>query len=187
MIIQNRTILKSIPFEDYLKMPGVSYSDIKNAGKEFKQPTGKMQLGTNVHNYLLTPHEYNHADVAIVRPIALALKKQLGDLLPYLWPELVVTCNFIHNGFNMLYRGRIDLGIPGRLVIDIKVTEMPIRKGIEYFGYDKQQSGYGMGIDAKVALIIAIHPISFRIDIVNIPINSEWWENQVIQKGEPVL
>lgn len=179
--------MKNIPFDDYLKIPGTSYSDIKNEGKEFKAPSQKMQLGTNVHNYLLTPQEYMQEDARIVKPIALALKNQLGDLLPYLWPELVVTCNFVQSGFNMLYRGRIDLGIPDRLVIDIKVTEMPIRKGIEYFGYDRQQSGYAIGIGAKVALIVAINPKTLRIEIVNIPIKSDWWENQIIQKGEPIL
>lgn len=187
MQIQNRKILKSIPFDEYLKMPGTSYSDIKNAGKEFSNPTGKMQLGTDVHTYLLTPEEYTHENVRIVKPIAIALKNKLGDLLPYLWPEMVVTCNFIYDGFCMPYRGRIDLGIPGRLVIDIKVTEMPIRKGIEYFGYDKQQSGYALGIDAKIALIVAIHPVKLTIEIAIIEIQKQWWQDQVIQKGEPML
>lgn len=176
---------RSCPFEEYLTLPGKSYSDIKNDGKPFTGPTRKMSLGTKVHQYLLTPEEYNHEDKAIVKPLAIALKNKLGVLIQFLQAEQAIQADFVHEGLVLKYRGRIDLGIRGRLIVDIKVSEMPLQKAIDYFGYNYQLSGYALGYEARAALIIAIHPVTKAISMANIPVSAGWWEMQVVKYGSP--
>lgn len=187
MQVQNLKLLKTYPFEDYLKLPGYSYSGLRNEGKSFGPPTAKMQLGTHVHNYLMTPREYEFDDLHIVKPLAAALKAKLGPLLKYMEPELAVTADFVHEGFSMPYKGRIDLPIVNRIVVDVKVSEMPIQKGIEFFGYDFQLTGYAVAIGAPVALILSVHPAKPNdVKVTNIPIRKEWWQYQIKRYGTPI-
>ena len=184
--MKNRQILKTCPFEDYLKLPGWSHSGIKNEGRTIV-PTKKMRLGTLVHQYVNEPDIYNGESSDIVVPVGNLIKREVGPLFHYLTPEFVVLADFIHNGFLLKYKGRIDLGIVDRIVIDIKVTEQPIEKGMEYFHYENPMSGYAAGIGAKAALIVAAHPKQKKVELKNVPITQSWWEYQITQKGEPIL
>jgi hypothetical protein len=132
MTVSGLKLLKDLSFEEYLALPGFSYSFLKNEGKPI-QTTDKMRLGTCVHSYLLTPADYKHENARIVRPVAAKLKQTLGVLIKYLIPELGITANFCHEGFTMPYKGRLDLCIPGRLVVDIKISTEDVRKTIEFF------------------------------------------------------
>lgn len=183
MIVQNRKIL-TCPFDEYLELPGWSHSKIRNDGKPFKPPTRKMEIGTKVHNYLLEPHLYNHDDEEIVKPIAAKIRQTIGALWKYLQPELAVCAEFVYNGFILQYHGRGDLVIPKRLVIDIKITEQPISKGIQHFGYDNAISGYCAGFEAPVGLIVQGNPKTKEVFIYNVPLTFDWWEEQIITKGE---
>lgn len=188
MQVQNQKILKTCPFEDYLQIPAWSYSGIKFNGVEKFEPSAKMQLGTHVHNYILTPKEYKYNDIDIVRPIAVKLKQTIGEvLLSHCEPELAVTADFIHESFCLKYKGRLDLSIPGRLVIDLKITEMDIRRGIEFFGYNHQQSGYAAAIGAHNAFIVSIHPKKLTTQIYSVPLRYDFWDHHIKQKGEPIL
>lgn len=195
MTVHNVTLLPDVPFDDYLKMPGWSYSGIKGAKIE---PTPKMGLGTACHNYLLTPSEYNH-DHNLVPALAFELKKMLGPLLPFCWPELAVTAEFVHDGMVMPYKGRIDLPVvldgqvsnPLNLVIDIKVTEMDTRKGIDFFGYHHQVNGYALAIGASRMVIVSVNPKKLKkreIATQVIPIQREtrFWEQAVLKLGKPI-
>jgi hypothetical protein len=189
MKVLNRQILTTCPFDNYLELPGWSHSKIRNDGQPFLSPTKRMQMGTKVHNYLLEPHLYDHDDEAIVKPLAREIRRVLGPLWKYLQPELAVTATFVHNGFAMQYHGRGDLVIPNRLVIDIKITEQPISKGIEHFGYDNAISGYCLGFNARAGLIITANPSPKKLGevfVYNVPLSADWWEYQIIQKGEPI-
>lgn len=183
--VQNLRTIRTYPFDDYLKLPGLSYSGIKNIGKKPFKETEKMRLGTQVHNYLLEPHKYDHANSSIVKPIAAAIKPYISPFLTYLEPELTVTCNFIHNGFILPYKGRIDLAIPNFLVIDLKVTE-DILHGIEYFNYPNQLTGYATAINAKMAIIIAIHPKTKKVNVIRVGFNTGWWADRVIEYGTKI-
>lgn len=184
MQVQNQQFWKDIPFDKYLSMPGLSYSGIKNEDTEFFKPSTKMQLGTSVHDYLLTPAKYNHDNNRLVKPIVSTLTGILKPVLTYLQPELAITADFCQEGFIMPYKGRIDLCIPGKLVIDIKVTELDINKTRTFFGYDNQLSGYALGIGAAKAFIISIHPKTLQTQITNIPITPFWWEQEVKKRGK---
>jgi hypothetical protein len=56
MQVTNVRALRDLPFEDYLAMPGQSFSGFKTTKIV---PTEKMNIGTLVHSALLTPKEYN--------------------------------------------------------------------------------------------------------------------------------
>lgn len=179
MNVYGLQIHRDIPFDDYLKLPGISYSTIKHNGKTI-EATPKMRLGTKVHNYLLTPAEYDHSDADIVKPLARELQNVLGDLLRFLLPELAVTAMFEADGRKMPYKGRIDLCVPGRIVIDIKVTE---KLDIAYFGYDCQLTGYARALRAPIAVIVAIHPKTKKTTVVRIDMRDDWWDYQIYNLG----
>jgi hypothetical protein len=175
-----------IPFADYLALPGWSFSGIKGAKIE---PTPKMQLGTKVHAYLLTSQEYEH-DSDLVRPLAVALKGVLSPLLKYCTPELAVTADFVHEGMVLHYKGRIDLPIIHKshlsMVIDIKCTEMDIRKSIDFFHYDHQVNGYMLAIGALKGVIFSVNPKTKKTQVQSIRKDTAFWERAVLRYGKPI-
>lgn len=185
--VQNLKLLPNIPFEEYLALPGHSHSSIRSNGKEIKPATPKMLLGKDVDAYLTDPLSYEYDNVEIVRPIANEVIKVLGKARQYLKPQLAFTCDFVFSGFRLPYKGRADLAIIRHIVIDVKVSEMPLKRFIEYFRADNQVSGYALAIGAKAALIIQAHPKTYATSVYNVPIVLDWWEQQIIQKGEPII
>lgn len=191
--VRNRQVYRGITFDEYQALPGWSHSAIRQDGRvDIKPPTGKMLLGSAVHQYLLEPEKYNHENINIVKPVAAKLKQVLGPLLKYCEPELSVTADFVVNGLVMGYRGRIDLGILKRLVVDIKVSPVPLKISKERYDYDSQQSGYALAIEAGAAIILRIDPNSCQpgkvpiIETYNVPISADWWKWQTVQKGKPL-
>lgn len=188
MIVQNRQILHDVPFEQYLLLPGWSHSKIKSDGRTWAPPTDKMLLGTAVHQYLLEPEKYNHTNIVIVKPAAIALKNVVGVLWEYAETELVVTADFIHNGFLLNYVGRVDLGVKKKLLIDFKVSEVPLAVSIKRFGYDDQLNGYGEAYDVPHRFIIRINPKrpSDKPEIHKVPLDLKFWEYHIASKGVPL-
>src|SRR5687767_5413396 len=118
MQVLNRRLRKICRFDEYLQLPGYSYSAIRSQGKAFTAPTVKMELGTKVHTYLLTPSEYKYGeDHELVRVLAVALKNKICSLIDFLLPECAVQADFIEEDLMMPWKGRPDLCIPDRLVI----------------------------------------------------------------------
>lgn len=187
MIATEVQFYENISFEDYLKLPGISFSGIKALERGTPAPSPKIKLGTDVHTYLLTPELYKHDNIRIIKPLALELKNTLGSLFKHLKKELSVTANFCHEGFKLAYKGRLDLCIPNRLVIDIKVTEEDIQKTIDYFGYTHQQSGYATGINARTILILAINPKTLKTRMVSLGLYQEWWNTQIVKRGDVII
>lgn len=171
-------------FGDYLKLPGLSHSTIK--GMQRKKPllvTEKMQLGTLVHQYLLEPHLYDHLNVD-VKSIAMKLKERIGPLIEYMQPELSVTCDMHFEGYTMQFKGRVDLGIVNRLVIDCKVINgYSVWDTLDYMGYNNQLSGYSMGIDAKDRLICAYSTKTKKTELITVPFTDMWWKEQIKMLG----
>lgn len=179
-----------IPFEDYLKLPGWSFSGIKSRGTKI-EPTPKMQLGTKVHAYLLSAHEYEHGeDSDLVRPLAIALKGVLGPVLRYCTPELAVTADFVYEGIVLHWKGRIDLPVVSKphlsLVIDIKVTELDLRWGIDFFGYHNQVSGYALAIGAQKAVIVSVNRKTKATQVIPVKVEDAFWRQAVLRYGKPI-
>lgn len=170
-------------FADYLKMPGTSFSSLKD---EVITPTAGMQLGTRVHNYLNEPDKYDWQQPEMVLPIAKVLRTYIGEAFEYLEKEVAFTADFTHNGMVLHYKGRADMLKVGRLIIDIKVLAGGVAPAIDRFGYDKQISGYCYGTGAPLGLIIAYNKLSKKVEVKAIKPNAEFWEYQIVSRGEPI-
>lgn len=185
MIISNVVTYKNLPAEEYFRLPGVSYSSIKWEGAPPMEENEGMKLGTLVHTYLLEPAKYTHERSELVKPLAATLKNAVGPLFKTLVPEMAVTADFEYQGLVMPFKGRLDLCIPGRIVIDFKVLGSgSLAKTVEYFGYGNQQNGYAAAIGAKQAVIISINLKTKRSEFYSVPITHRWWEYQIAQRGK---
>lgn len=169
-------------FDAYTKITGYSFSGLKGGGFT---PTAKMRIGTDVHNYLLEPESYHHENRGIIVPIANAIKAEIGQLLPFLDTELTVTADFSYGGLIMPYKGRIDMVRTGKIVLDLKISEMPLRKSIPYFGYDNQVNGYMAATMSEYGMIIRCNPKTYQIEKIMIKPNLSWWQQQVEINGIP--
>ena len=76
MRVANTQYYRGQAFADYLAMPGVSFSSLKDV--PVPQSAG-TSLGTRVHNYTLEPEKFDWTDAAVVRKIADALRKYMGS------------------------------------------------------------------------------------------------------------
>jgi hypothetical protein len=182
MQIKNFKKHPGISFEEYRALPGLSYSGIKKG--DFV-PTKKMMLGTAVHNYILEPDKYNGANREIVIPIARIILAQIGELVKHMETELSVTCNMEHEGLSMQYKGRIDMIRPGKLLIDLKISEIPLGRSIDHFGYGEQLTGYCLATNTPVGIIVRVCPKTLKTEKAMIRQNPAFWERQICKFGIP--
>ncbi len=176
--VAQRQVIYDLPFEDYLKIPAYSHSGLKGGAPFSATPT--MQLGTRVDNFLFEPNEYDGGDYKIVKACADAVKGVIGKGRPR--TQVVVTCNFIHNGKVMPFKGRLDMLMPN-LVIDMKVSKMNIVDSVKHFRYDFQLTGYSLGAGCTRALIISVNPVTFKTQMLNVPMAYDFWEHHIATKG----
>lgn len=188
MIITNIKLYENMSFADYLALPGLSYSGTKGDGTPIVE-TEKMRFGSLVDCYLFEPAKYNGDKYTLVKPVAKAVHDILGPIIKHGKPQLVVTCTMIFGGLYVNYKGRIDLFSPvgGRIVFDLKCSEIKdLTQAINFFGYNHQLNGYALAAQAPVSMIISINPKTFHIQKQAIPTRCDWWENKVLQYGQPI-
>lgn len=174
-----------MPFEDYIKLPGASYSGIKyyERGGARADVTDKMRFGSLVDAYLFEPDKYNGEQYDLVRPVAVAAVQHLGAAIRLGRRQLVVTCTMIHGGFKLRYKGRVDLFVGG-VVIDYKVSDMPLLSAIHHFGYNNQVNGYAIPLQAKTSIIFSISPKPpYRVQMQPIPNSLIYWQQAVLKYG----
>lgn len=173
-----------LSFEQYQALPGFSYSTLKKNGVPFAGPTAKMGLGTAVHNYLLEPHLFDHSNTR-AKKLAIELKKIIGTLLPFMEFEMSVTGSMEHQGFVMPWRGRIDALIRKKIVVDLKATEIDVRKGIDFFGYQHPMTGYMAGAQTTTGYIIGINTKTQVTQTVPIIPTHAFWDKKIMEFGWP--
>lgn len=169
--------------EDYLKLPGISFSQLKN--KTFVETEG-MKIGTLVHKYLLKPKEYNYEQHEIVIPVANALINKIGwTILNNALCEVPVTAKFTFQGKVFEWKGIPDIPILDTIVIDIKVIKGKLHNYLKLFNYPNQLRGYMKGFNAPIGLIVSGNrtkkPVEVETHIVH-P-DDAWWEGVVLDKG----
>lgn len=182
--VRNLIVFENLPFEEYLTMPGHSFSHIKTNGQYFPT-TPKMQLGKDVDAYMNEPEYCCQNDLSIVRPLAIALKERVGDLYFKFRKQVSVFADFVHQGMCMRYKGRMDWALQKIIVIDTKVAEN-IKKTIFYFDYPNQISGYCIAFECPAGLILSVHPIKHTTELIQIPVQTAWWEKQILKYGDPL-
>ncbi|SEA18369.1 hypothetical protein SAMN05192529_1102 [Arachidicoccus rhizosphaerae] len=173
---------RNVPFEDYLKIPGVSFSSIK--GFEGEKTEG-MKLGERVHQYLNEPHLYDWQQSEIVRPIAGVIRSKIGTAFKFMEKELAFTCWFHYMGMKLLYKGRSDLIKTGQVLVDYKVMAGGLDNAINHFGYDRQISGYCLPTGCRMGIIISWNKNQKKPEQRTIIPDSTFWATQVVRLGVP--
>ena len=186
MQVNNLHVYRDMPFDEYLKLDAISYSTIKSKFFGADISTLKMRIGTLVHQYLFEPEKYDHNNQhnKIIKIMALEVKSILGAAFDGFECEIGITAAFLHEGFELNYKGRIDMVRLGKIVLDLKVSEVELKNSIPFFGYDKQLSGYSLATDAKMQMIIRINPKTNKIEFKSLPISDDWWNQQILRFGK---
>jgi hypothetical protein len=169
-------------------MPGISYSSVKAATRGRVDPTDKMRFGSLVDTYLFEPAKYNGEQYELVRPVAQAAVQQLGQALRHARRQLVVSCTMICEGLYLKYKGRVDMTICSQhpVVLDFKVSDMPLLAAIKHFGYNHQVNGYAIPLQAKTSIIFSISPKPpYKPQMMPIPNSLIYWRQVVKQYGKP--
>lgn len=173
-------IFEDVPFSDYLAFPGTSFSLAKGSGPI--NPTEKMRLGSLVHCYLLEPAKYDGTNYKLVNAIASEVTRHIGGLLKAGKRELTVTCTMVFGRQYLYYKGRVDL-FAGKMVIDLKVSELIALKAIQHFGYNNQLNGYAIPLNAVASVLFAVNPITFKTSMAPVPNSTKWWTETVQRLG----
>ncbi len=182
MKITNVQYYHGLNFEEYLRLPGTSFSSLKDS---IPATTG-MQLGSRVHQYVNEPKEYDWENVNEVKAIATALRAYIGEAFQYLQKEVAFTAEFHHNGMMLIYKGRADMLFVNKIVIDLKVLAGSLPQYIKMFGYDRQISGYCLPPNCPIGLIVAYNKQLKKVETQRIVPDAKYWEFITVQKGVPV-
>jgi hypothetical protein len=182
--ITNTQLIENMPFSEYLQIDRVSFSSTKQAKQGFITTTPAMDLGTKVHNYLLEPQVYDYSRHDEVVKIANHLRPLLGDVIRLGQPELTVLADLEYQGMKLKYKGRIDIYLD--MVIDLKISSMSLGGTIDYFGYDKQVSGYMLATGSERGMIVSYNKVKKNIDMQMITPDFDFWKRVIMVKGEPV-
>jgi hypothetical protein len=183
--VTNITFHKDCEWDTYCKLPGHSFSSLKNEDKLFVETEGS-RIGKQVHTYILKPAEYDFQDADIVVPIARELVKFLGPhILQMLVPECGITANFEHEGFSLPWRGMPDLHKRKVIVVDFKIIKGgSLREYVKQFKYEDQVRGYMLPVEASTGLIVAYNRAKRIVETHLVKQDHSYWDYVVKQKGE---
>lgn len=174
----------ALAFEDYLQLPGVSFSSLKMEDQPPLVESPGMRMGKKVHQYLMQPSQYkweeNHAQV---KAIALELKR---FIIPGMTAEIPFTCELQSAGFSLQYRGVPDLAVYGHLVLDFKIIAGGLDGYMKRFGAIEQIRGYMNPCGASVGIIAAYNKIKQRVEVCQFGQDTGWWERQVLSRGKVI-
>ena len=181
MLVTNRHIHHGLIWEDYLALPGTSFSGLSD-----KRPDNMgIRIGSLVHKYILKPGEYNYEHPEIVRPIANELIKFTGhSLIMRLACETAVTATFTEGGFYFFWKGMPDMFLLDSIVFDFKIINGSLANYLKRFNYKGQITGYMLGTNAKKGIIIAYNKIRKKIEIAIFDLeDTRFWDEIVITRG----
>ena len=186
MQVVNTRYHYNLTFDEYEKLHGLSYSKLKSYDRPVLN-TPAMQFGTKVHQYLLEPHLFEHdGQLTLIKFCAKKVREVLGDLWQHLSTEVSVQSDFVNDGFFLPYKGRIDMLVKGRIIVDLKVSRHQLSKTITHFGYDNQLNGYMLATGIRRAVIIRVCPDSYVTEMKVIPFNNDFWQTAVLKFGKAI-
>lgn len=180
----------NIPFEDYLKTPGYSYSflkrEINGSIPEFKM-SDKVELGSLVDAILTQPDKIDiySPQLKIAEKIADCLMVNFGSYIQHFESQVSMTCDMEYSGLKMPFRGRLDWGLKDIAVIDLKVTSSTnFRSVINHMGYDNQLFGYCGAYGVKLGYILIYSSATDKYDLIQMPLNGEeFWKEKILKFG----
>lgn len=185
----------NIPFEDYLKLDGYSYSflkrEVNGVSPEFIG-SDKVKLGSLVDAILTQDDRIEYDDPQFNRAmkIAVEIKDKFGSMINQFMPQVSYTAIASYNGFNLPVTGRLDWELHSHAVIDLKVTgaktDREFTALITHMGYNHQlfnycrmanvKSGYLMPYSTTAKKCLSI--VKFEAGDTN-----PFWEEKIIKFG----
>lgn len=184
----------NIPFEEYLKMPGYSQSFLKheiNGVAPGIEVTDNMRLGSLVDSFLTEPEKVDYSSHLFkpAKSIAAKIQNKFGHLIQCFEKQVSFTADAVYNGWSMPVRGRIDFGLSGHAVIDLKVTKDTSPKNIQslinFMGYDHQLYSYSKFYGVNKAYLIvyfvkANYTELYSLDVTGV---SNFWASKIEKFG----
>lgn len=186
----NRKRYDNVPFEQYLKVPGYSYSFLKREKNgitpEFKM-TDKVELGSLVDAILTQPDKIDiySPQLKLAEKIASIITDNFGSYIQHFESQVSLTCDMEYNGLKMPFRGRLDWGLKDIAVIDLKVTAATnFRQLIDHMQYDNQLFGYCGAYGVKLGYILIYSSKSEKYDLIQMPLNGgQFWKEKILKFG----
>lgn len=191
--VTNRRRYVGMSFDDYLALPGYSFSYLNR--ERFGESLGiietaAMRRGTMVDAILTQPDQAdpNAEGYTEARAIAYYLKRQYGQILSALVPQVSYTADFVfetnHGTYTLPVRGRLDFEIPGNLVLDLKVTGAKnVDSTIKHMGYADQLTGYCLMSGANSAYIMAYVVPSRSVEVRTVAQTQDFWKRKILKFG----
>jgi len=182
----------NMPFDEYLKLPGLSHSTIKSGGVAIIQ-TDAMALGSLVDGILTDPASVNMKDPQYkdAKIIAQHIREQFKTVLPELKSQVSYTGEIrrqVEGGyFKMKTKGRIDFLLERHFITDLKVTKSKdIRKTMTIFRYDNQMFNYAGLARVEEAYLAAYSRPTKKLEIVKMDLSTgeEFWSEAVVKYGK---
>lgn len=185
-------------FEDYVRLPGVSHSFVKyqeNGVLPYREPTEKMRLGSLVDAFLTEPDKVDATNPLFkqARTIASRIQNRHGDMLSSMEPQRSYSGVMRSGDMELDVCGRLDWELPGKIVLDLKVTAAETPKQfaalVDYMGYKNQLFNYAGLSGANVAFIIPYSiPLGDCLPIVSVPVggSNPFWERAILMHGRAV-
>lgn len=192
----------NIPAETYFSWPQYSFSFLKRERSGFAEDvplTERIEVGKLVDAIRTDPGAARMISPLYpeAKRIAFALERQFGDILPALATQVSYTGLLRYDGWEMPVRGRPDYELPGRAIVDLKVTATKLQRPlspltaaplINHMKYWSQLFGYARLAGAtKRYLLIYCRPLKEAILLPNPMTDSDpFWEAAIQRFGWPI-
>lgn len=183
----------NLPFEDYLKLPGMSHSYLKSeyfGEVDTIAETAKIRIGKMVDAFLTEPASVDYADpnIEIAERIAAAIRVRFGHVLDRMQKQISYTADVSYMNHTAACKFRLDFLLPGILVLDLKVTHEPMRSVpalVDFMGYRNQLWGYAKASQVDKGYLLVYSVPSKRLEIFNVPILStnDFWRDKILKFG----
>lgn len=186
--------IDALDFDIYKRMPGYSFSFLKN--EDFGRPqeeeeTYKIRVGKIVDAILTEDGNVDMKceEYPIARSIAIKIKEKFGAYIKNFHKQPSFTADLTFQNHVMPSRGRLDYLLPRVAVVDLKVTfEKKYKELIRYMQYNDQQWNYANMAQVKRKYIM-IHSVPLGItDMIDLGVvtpRNEFWESKVLKFGIP--
>lgn len=182
--------LYNVPFEEYLQVKGYSHSFLKreqNGVAPYFQMTGKVELGNLVDAILTQPDKVDIYSPQLKRAeiIADTIKYYFGSCIEQFEAQVSIAADLEYLGLTMPFKVRLDWGLKGIAVIDLKVTaESNFKAIIEHMAYDNQLFGQAGAYEVPSAYLLMYSTKTNKCDLIQRPLNTgEFWKEKILKFG----
>lgn len=134
----------NLPFEDYLKLEGLSHSFLKREHGGITTEltmTDNITIGKLVDGIITDPSSVDMSNPLydVAKLIAYEITRSFGDMIKHFEKQVSFTADTEHNGFTMPTKVRLDFLLSGHAAIEMKVTmSKNIMSIIKFMGYENQ-------------------------------------------------